>query len=250
MKTKNKNLILINLISTAIMCIYPIFILMDISYTYTDNNYSTYLKFSCIILCFIISLLIGRNGFNPKDVFLLKLARFFTVIADYFLLLSNNYILGVLSFCVVQLIYIKRHSLMWTTKSSKKITPFIFLDIFILILILLSLIFHIADTKIILIITSIFYGFLLIISVYCGIKTLNFSFYTKRSSLFISWGIILFFLCDINVGFYQLIEMSFFPNILHNFQFAIELLIWTFYLPSQLLLTLSGIDNSSLVKLR
>ena len=124
MKTKNVNLILVKFISMIIMFIYVLFLFIDISKGHVGNKYSIYLKFSSIILCFIISLLIGSNGFNNRDVFLLQLARLFTLVADYFLLLSSNYILGVLSFCVVQLIYIERHSLMEKNNFNIKINRF------------------------------------------------------------------------------------------------------------------------------
>jgi len=240
MKEKKVNIIVIKFICIMIMCIYILFLFIDISSHHAGNKYSTYLKFLSILLCLIISLLIGSNGYNSRDVFLLILARFFTLVADYFLLLSSNYILGVLSFCVVQLIYIERHSLMAKDKFNMKINRFIFFPIFIFLLILTSLIFHITDSKVLLIYSSIVYAFLLTLSVYCGIRTLKSSNYPKKSALFISLGMILFLLCDINVGLYQLINLSLFQNILGDFQSIIAILIWIFYLPSQLLLTLSG----------
>lgn len=241
MQTKKENLISIKFISIIIMCLYVLFLLIDISNHHIGNKYSTYLKFSCILLCFIISLLIGSNGFNLRDVFLLKLARFFTLVADYFLLLSSNYILGVLFFCMVQIIYIERHSLMGTNKLNIKINHFILLPIFILLLIFSSLIFHFTDYKSLLTCSALVYSLLLSFSVYCGVRTMNCSNYNNRSALFISWGMILFLLCDINVALYQLINMNFLPSVWSNFQFTIGVLIWIFYLSSQLLLTLSGI---------
>ncbi|MCM1991684.1 hypothetical protein [Oceanirhabdus seepicola] len=242
MEVKKANMFLIKFISTMIMFIYILFLFIDISNDHIGNKYSTYLKFSSILLCLIISLLIGSNGFNPKDVFLLQLARFFTLVADYFLLLSNNYILGVLFFCVVQLIYIERHSLMREDKLDIKINGFLFLPIFILLLIFASLIFHIIASKFLLISSSILYALLLSFSVYCGIRTLKSSNYNKKSALFISWGMILFLLCDINVALYQIINAGFLKSLWSDFSFIVGILIWIFYLPSQLLLTLSGIE--------
>ena len=110
------------------MCIYVLFLFISISNKYTYSKCSTYLKFSSILLCFIISLLLDSIGYNHKDVLLLQLARFFTLVADYFLILSTNYILGVLFFSVVQLLYIKRHSLM--KKNKFKQLEFNFTDSF------------------------------------------------------------------------------------------------------------------------
>ncbi len=243
MKTKNKNLILIKFISILIMCIYILFLFIDFSNHHTSNNYSTYLKFLSILLCLIISLLIDSNRYNPRDIYLLISAKFFTLIADYFLLLSTNYLLGVLFFCVVQLIYIERHSLMTKNKFNIKINRFIFFTIFILLLILTSLIFHITTSKFLLISSSIVYALLLSLSVYCGIRTLKYSNYTKKSSLFILFGMILFLLCDINVALYQIINSGFLSGNWVNFYFPVGILIWIFYLPSQLLLSLSGIKH-------
>ncbi|WBW97135.1 hypothetical protein [Oceanirhabdus sp. W0125-5] len=245
MNDKNKNIIIIRFISIIIMFIYALFLFIDISSQYTTNSYSIYLKFSSIILCFIISLFIGPLGYTPKDVLKLKLARFFTLVADYFLLISNNHILGVLLFCVVQLIYIERHSLMEKHVTIKKLNPFIFLPSFTLFLIFTPLILYLTNYLVLLAISSFVYALLLTFSVYCSIRTLKYSSYTKKSSLFISCGMVLFLLCDINVALYQLISMDLIPSIWENFQFIIGLLIWIFYLPSQLLLTLSGIKSDS-----
>lgn len=243
MKEKNKNIMYIKYISIIILFIFVLFIAIDLWSGNLNNKYSTYLKFSSILLCFILSLLISSNIFNAKDIFLLKLARFFTIIADYFLLISGNYILGVLFFCLVQLTYIRRHSLMQKGVLNIKINRILIIPLSILILMLLSFIMHITNSITLLISISLVYGFLLILSVYCGIRTLKSSYYPKNNSLFISLGLILFLMCDINVALYQIIKYGFFSGVSSNIHFIIGLFIWIFYLPSQLLLSLSGIKN-------
>ena len=73
--------------------IYVCFLVLDII-----SINSKYIKYLGIILCFIYCL-------NNKNKYRIT-AMFFTVIADYFLLIKDDYYLvGVLSFIIVQALY-------------------------------------------------------------------------------------------------------------------------------------------------
>jgi len=110
----NKNLIKIS--SRIIIIIYFIFLWIDFITKDLKNKYSVTLKYSAIVLCFIISLLIKSHGYSKRDKGLVQLARLFTLIADYFLAISGNYIMGVFFFSLVQITYIIRHSIMENSK--------------------------------------------------------------------------------------------------------------------------------------
>jgi uncharacterized membrane protein YhhN len=197
--------------------IYIVFLYIDAATKDLGNIYSTWLKYSTIILCFIISLFIGSEGYDRRDRFLVQSARLFTVTADFFLLILCDYKYGIFCFCIVQIIYIIRHSFIARMGLSK-----LFLLIFTVVIILVSIITKINFTRInnVIITEAAFYGCILLISLYTALKTRKY---------LISIGMLLFFLCDINVALYNLTN-SFIPGIL----------MWLFYLPSQLLLSLSG----------
>lgn len=216
----------------AILIIFIAFLLTDIIFRYKVNLYSIYLKYSTIVLCFIISILIGKDGYNNRDTILVQFARFFTLLADYYLLVINDFKLGVLCFCIVQIIYIIRHSLM-----EKKIYKNVFFMIIaFLVAIIFSIIVNINYFDKELLSLGSLYAALLITSVYCGVSTLKRGYYPRKGALVISIGIILFLFCDLNVALFNIVRYIGFSK----YEFLTGFLIWIFYLPSQILLTLSG----------
>jgi hypothetical protein len=88
---------------------------------------------------------------------------------------------------------------------------------------------------------SLFYGICLLISVIKAIKASINNLYTSKSKHMIVFGMVLFLLCDTCVALSNITVI--FPlsgykmTSLHTIS---SLLIWVFYLPSQLLLSLSG----------
>ncbi|HCQ88645.1 MAG TPA: hypothetical protein DIU45_01360 [Clostridium sp.] len=87
----------------------------------------------------------------------------------------------------------------------------------------------------------LFYAICLIISIRKAIKVCKNNLYPYPNKYMIAYGMILFILCDINVALYNVTEVTgiswTFIDIVHNIT---GLLIWLFYVPSQLLLSLSG----------
>lgn len=59
-------------------------------------KYSTNIKFISIVVCFAITLSIGENIYDKKDLFILRLALFFTVLADFNMLVLEKFKLGIL----------------------------------------------------------------------------------------------------------------------------------------------------------
>ncbi|WP_200266207.1 lysoplasmalogenase family protein [Clostridium yunnanense] len=178
-------------------------------------------------------MLIEDNSYDIIDKRLLQTALFLTTIADFFFIIMECPELGIFIFIFVQITYILRHS------RSISLNP---IHIKMLILLSISMLFlgfflkpKNIDTK--LYYLALLYGTLLINSLVFAFSTLRSKFYYKHSALMIAFGICLFFMCDINVGLYPLIAESY--NI-SSLSMTIYFLIWFFYLPSQLLLAISG----------
>ncbi len=219
------------------LIIYCAFIYID----YTNNFktvYSSMLKYFGILLCLFLAILIGNNGHDKKDTMLLRLAFLFTALADLCMIILNLNTLGIMIFCVVQITYIIRHRRAIGGKSDLS-----FLVVTMMFIILIAIFFisklSIEDLayggiKKITVIIGAFYAAILLYSVYTGWKTLKGTFYPMGSRYLIAVGITLFLLCDINVA-------------LSIISKKLSILIWIFYLPSQVLLVLSGY-NKKLVK--
>ncbi len=229
----NVKAVLIKYTSFLLILIYIIFLFIDLNAKEINNQVALYLKYLTIVICFAITLFIGEEAVNTKDKRLVQGARFFTLIADFYLVILNNCELGIIAFCIVQSIYIIRHSIRCKVKMIRLLIliPIIFISV----LIICGIKLQGLEKK--LIILAVIYGLLLITSLYLALRT--------RSYL-IGLGMFLFFMCDINVALYNIINRV--PNSFLRGEFIIGFLIWLFYLPSQLLLTLSGFNRKFLKK--
>lgn len=178
-------------------------------------------------------MLIEDNYYDSIDKRLLQTALFLTTIADFFFIIVESPELGIFIFIFVQITYILRHS------RAISLTTVHIKTLLISSSTILILGFFLKpkniDTK--LYYLALIYGTLLTNSLILAFSTLKSKFYYKHSSSMIAFGIALFFMCDINVGLYPLITEYY--NI-DSLSMTIYFLIWFFYLPSQLLLALSG----------
>jgi hypothetical protein len=196
------------------------------------------IRYIYILLCFSLTLLIGRKDYDTADRNVLQLAFFFTSIADFFLIIKNYYILGILFFILVQVTYIIRHS-------RKRCPNIKYIKTSILAfaaLIAISILFKPYCINTSLYVIALVYGYFLLNSLAIAWSTLFNKFYKKVSSFMIAIGMSLFFLCDINVGLYQFLTLCYEVPSLQMIYF----LVWFFYLPSQLLLSLSGYKENFL----
>lgn len=190
---------------------------------------SDILKYICIVLCFSVSLFIGKNKINKKDVILLQFGLFITVLADLFFLILYNNVLGVATFCVVQILYSIRYDI-----DKAKLTIRNFIVIFVIVAFSYVVVnAYIIEIHIILFI-GLYYSICLITSAWKAIKACNNKVFPYPNNYMIASGMILFLLCDINVFIYNVL----------GFLYS-QRLIWLFYIPSQILLSLSRYKNLS-----
>lgn len=230
MTTFKDNKLILTLFLPIVILLYINILILDISggniYWYSNN-----IKFFCIFLCFITTLSIGRKGISIRDTAFLQLGLFFTIISDFFLVILNWNTLGIAVFCVVQELYIIRY---YPKINIQKLLKFT------LLVILFILSCKILFPRINLLYTVAFiYAVFLVKSVFYSFKALTNNTLPKINCAMVSIGMSLFFLCDINVAasniLYTLNSIAFAQVI--NIS---EFLIWFFYIPSQILLTLSG----------
>lgn len=192
--------------------LYIIFLTLDL----TGVSGSAWLKYAGILLCVCF----GFAGADSREDRLIALALFFTAAADFFLLVLNrHYEAGVFIFCLVQLLYCVR-----LTFPEKKCPPG---EIALRIGIpaaLIPLLALLHRQSLLNILVSIYFTNLVI----NALKSL------RRPELSpMPAGFFLFIGCDICVGLFNLNL-----QIPWLYTFA-AYAMWAFYLPSQVLITLS-----------
>ena len=183
-------------------------------------KYSTNIKFISIVVCFAIILSIGENIYDKKDLFILRLALFFII---------------------VQSLYIIRHGRFKDVNGKVRFKyRDIYLFVFCLFLFIILKRLNLFSKESTLLSMAFIYALLLIHSLIRAYGTFNNNFFEKKTCKIISIGITLFFLCDLNVAFSNISFYLLSIKHVENLENVFLPLIWFFYLPSQILLSLSG----------
>jgi len=242
MKKIKYNNSIVKVIVVIILILYILFLYMDFYNAKIFNN-TKYIKYLCVLLCFLLSIVSKRKPIidtgNYTDIFLLRLALFITVFADLCLVIFEVNILGVVLFCLVQITYSVRYT---TVKIKTTLISFFIIFQCIVLTYLIACLF-IREINILLPI-SIFYFICLFTSVSKAIKACKNNLYPFPNKFMIALGMILFLLCDLCVFLsYINIKLPLTGNFIRSVQQIASLLVWVFYLPSQLLLSLSGINR-------
>ena len=190
--------------------LYVFFLMLDL--TSSSALLSTILKYCSILLCFFFGFIFGK----AKDRILVISALGLTAAADAFLLvLDTNYTAGVLCFCGVQMLYYCR-----------LLRAGVFLGIL-----------HIWN---LLTAAGVFYFTQLLFN---AAESLALRHISLPYRLF-SAGLILFLCCDLCVGLSNLPSAAPFSVPEPVLSFA-QNGMWLFYLPSQVLITLSILPDYS-----
>lgn len=205
---------------------YIIFLYCDI--VKKQYNISNLIKFISIVLCF--SYLIYDTRYKRKKSFVVY-AMALTVVADLCLLLWDQDILGVLCFICVQYCY-----LFWMVKekwiSSLKLILMGRLILTGFVLCLLSY-FHI---KIDILLCSCVLYFI------CIVWNVGISIYHRKKNTLFMIGMLLFLICDIQVGCYNVDRYILMDQDAISFRWLFDWIaigMWLFYLPSQVCIVLS-----------
>lgn len=225
------------------LIMYSIFLSLDI--LGINISLSNRIKFAVVALCFLYVLLI-KNKNSGKEHFYLLSALAFTVISDILILLTDYYFYGVLTFILAQQLYGMRITALYNREKAYPISlsgdiPLrIIYQVFFsfLVSVLLWLLGVNIDA---LLVVSVLYFICICTNVVRSLK-LFIQYRSKRDIRYFAYGMVLFLLCDINVGLFNL--SSFLPiggeyETIYNVS---SILMWTFYAPSQVLIALSG-DN-------
>lgn len=225
--------------------LYVSFLALDL----TDKSFgiSVTLKYSIILLCFCYALLNARKS----TFYLLQLALFFTAISDLFILVLDYYFSGVLTFIVAQefyclrLVILQNRAMNTETPSANRGKPSVaFLKRILLqltVTLAICLLLGLAGIKLEgLLIISSFYFICIIMNVISAFTLVRHQS-GKKGNLIYAFGILLFLLCDVNVGLFNLSGfLSISGEVYQILYTASTILMWTFYAPSQVLIAISS----------
>ena len=195
------------------------------------DNLSVNLRYLGILLCLILSLLVAWKTPNKRDAYHQAACLLFAVIADYFLLYTEYFLAGIMIFWCAHLCAIRRYR--------KKL----FLPVVIMTAIagIICCILNLAAKNInatALLVASAIYAILI------STATISTFFYKQApiNNVCSRLGMCLFILCDINVVLFNTL-----PHDVLQYGIASKLM-WVFYLPAQILLSVSAYDFKRLEK--
>jgi len=183
------------------------------------------IKFTFVALCFVVALVSFLRSYSRRDWFWLTAGMGFTVAADYFLVLHDRHLIGITIFCFAHICYILRA----IDVRLQSWPALVFLMSGIFIVVLARSVYVIAAVY-----ATLFAINIIVNGLHLRQKKARLP---KHNRVLVLTGLILFMLCDICVLLYNL------PTYYGaSIQWRQVLpLVWVFYLPSQVLLALSGV---------
>jgi hypothetical protein len=225
------------------LVLYVIFLTLDI--LGRNITFSNYIKFAVVVLCFLYAIINRKKSCSKQQTYLCY-ALAFTVISDILLLLSDYYIYGVLTFILAQQLYGMRITAFYNREVAMKSQINPMTDIILRLLyqqifaILICAILLFMDVKInALLVLSILYLINICTNV---VRSLKLSGYIrgKNDIKYFTIGMVLFLLCDINVGLFNLSDFLPLGQTYKMIYNVSSILMWTFYAPSQVFISLSS----------
>lgn len=216
-----------------------------------DEDFDCNLHYTCIIgaavfswLTLLIKLITAKETnekissilFNKTNGNLIRIAMLFTLVADYYLVAKSesDNLMGVTVFLGTQL-FIFLHIFVNDESSHGRITNVVLRLSLSVALALIACSILGEDADVLAIISVIYYANLCVNAI--------FAHRIGRGGIMLTVGLILFALCDVNVGLSALdsLYVGGFPegSILYNLLNTDVDLIWVFYIPSQTLIPLT-----------
>jgi len=215
------------------LTIYCSFIYLDVQNGGSSFS-SNLLKYIGIILCNLFLLFYRQSVGYTQPFIAIHLSLMLVLICDYFLLFTSDFVWGLLVFCIIQFIYF------FHIKGKYELFKYSSVILF-----MTSLITFIAQengmTTQFLEIVAVFYFLCLISNIIISLCQAKKAPGNIREQFF-TISLILFLLCDLNVGVVNLIQ--YIPDSLvfkwHLYDFS-AILMWVFYLPAQVMMTVSAL---------
>ena len=215
------------------VCLYVVYMYLDLKGIWADV--SVRLKYVSIIICALASMAVCIEKKTQSSV-LIFISFIFTLAADINLLLKDSYFAGVCLFFIVQQLH------MFNICSKEKYIKVMSAGIFggLLIYMLYYAVFGVHDRVVpaaAVYFTTFVFNNIMLCTKRCR----------ERFHKLYRLGMLLFVMCDINVGFFNI---AYYTDIVisNKFYFVASAAMWGFYLPGQLLIALYGAEQKISVK--
>jgi hypothetical protein len=265
--TGNRKRIMVFTILVLLVAAYSSFITADIFTGDSDNIYSRICKYCSILLCLVLTLIIGEDCHDKKDRVLLQGALLLHAAGDLCVGILGKFQVALIFFFFMQIVYITRHSRGFTWNRKEVVSMIsIFTPVGIIFVFITP-----ALWKAGIFFPVLIYTLTLTTSIWMGIGTIWRTFYPRTIDIMIAIAMVSFFFCDLNVGLYNSLGQSghslFVKSIGLSTDIArgelvtgggtatirditlmipftlrsvIGILVWIFYLPTVTLLAMSG----------
>lgn len=214
-------------------------------------NLSVYIKFFSIFLCFSFVMLYYKTSNQSKveelheahksnlGIHILRIAMFFTLLSDLFILVLEYYTPGIITFIIVQFLYLILIS-SWVSSDKMLRTILIRAIGAGVITAFIATIYYIYEATVRF--EVIFGAYYFIIFVSNSIDALGILFRSKKKyRILFACGLLAYFLCDINVAIFNLNDYIAIDETLYTTIYSFSsIAMWMFYLPGQVAIALSG----------
>ncbi len=202
--------------------VYLSFITVDLFFA-SLGLLSTFMKYSGMLLCLAIAMRLNNGAWDKRDSALLVVALFLTCVSDLFLLLLERPVPGLVAFCFVHLMYIRRYKPGFS-KPAAAIVAFVLAGCLMAKILI--------DGFPIIVILGCLYGVLIVaVTMFAFAAPLP-----QVNRRLATAGMMMFLLCDIHVALFNTLTAS------NPYYPLASFFMWLFYLPAQVLLALSGYD--------
>ena len=215
--------------------LYMFIIIGDLG-NHVSVHWSNGMKLISVWICFMYLLLSYRRNSSDRDHLLMIGVLAVTLLADTMLLFTNHLVAGLFLFIFVQLMYGYRIYMLNHVRNHYAYY------IGALGMIFLGSFFTHNDR--VLLTSVILYGVLFLMNLWflVGVQTMDRQLYTLFKI-----GYILFLICDINVLSYNILPNYGISNLIYEFT---RVSMWLFYLPAQVLLSLSAVMENPKRRIR
>ena len=216
--------------------LYLAYMFLDLFCT-SQYEISNHIKFLSVFLCLIYTLTWNKKD-KTRGYELLAISMVFIFLSDLYILILSYYNIGVFTFFIAQLFLLGYLFLMQNKFTFRRFLGRITFNILTsLVLLWIVQLFSISIDWLLIISIVYFITFF-----YNLVEAIGYAIRNKKSKavLFAS-GMLLYFLCDINVGIFN--TMSYVETSNLEFQVIYEfatIAMWMFYLPGILLIIRSG----------
>ncbi|SES84504.1 lysoplasmalogenase family protein [[Clostridium] polysaccharolyticum] len=210
-----------------------LFVLAEIVLLFFSQFYNglwiNYLRYGAVALCFLyVSFYFAKNKQRNHSDWFFLLGLFFTCLADIFLILQNKHLeMGITAFFITQICYF-----LYLTKGIKKVWKYYIIVNCLCAIVLFGAAYFITMQHSMMLFLICLYGVTFSGNVLLAVKGFG------KHALFSS-GLIMFFCCDICVG----LSNSALLGIPVSVEAVFFWLIWIFYIPSQVCISIFAAQN-------